>query len=339
MNKIRRFVMWFGLILTVLLAVLSVVGAFYGAEKASQFFNSLPLIVYWLVLMTFLVAGLITFRRLIRVPGLLLVHLGCVFILVGAMWGSNGGHRLQKKLFGLDKVPFGYMMIYEQTAKDSIVDEGDNVLTKLPFSIYLEDFRIEYYKSRSYLQVENENGSRWQIPDEAGQELSLNETKIKILQIFRNFKIAITEGKKVVIDSAESGINPAIKINIELSDGSSKQQYIFAKFPHNTYSDAGLKFAYVLQLQSPVKDYFSDLIILEGEKQTAKKTIEVNHPLHYGGYHFYQHSYDPKKGLYTILTVYSDSGLNLVYAGYLMLCSGILWHFWFRHFLKFFKRS
>ena len=149
--------MWIGLILIMLLLVLSIVGAFYGAEKASQFFNSLPLIVYWLVLMTFLVAGLITFRRLIRVPGLLLVHLGCVFILVGAIWGSEAGHRLQKKLLGIDKVPFGYMMIYEQTAKDSIVDEDDNVLAKLPFNIYLEDFRIEYYKSRSYLQVENKN--------------------------------------------------------------------------------------------------------------------------------------------------------------------------------------
>jgi cytochrome c biogenesis protein ResB len=331
--------MWFGLILIVLLIVLSIIGAFYGAEKASLFFNSLPLTIYWLTLAVFLVVGLVTFRRLIRVPGLLLIHLGCVFILVGAIWGSEGGHRLQKKLLGIDKVPFGYMMIYEQTAKDSIVDEDDNVLAKLPFSIYLEDFRIEYYKSRSYLQVENKNGNQWEIPDEAGQELSLSENKIKILRVFRNFKIAIIDGKKVATDSDEPGFNPAVKINIEFSDGSSKKQYIFVQFPQNSYSEAGLKFTYISQLMAPVKDYFSDLILLEGEKQITKKTIEVNHPLHYGGYHFYQHSYDPEKGLYTILTVYSDSGLNLVYAGYLMLCSGILWHFWFKHFLKFFKRS
>ncbi|MBW8000591.1 MAG: cytochrome c biogenesis protein ResB [Planctomycetes bacterium] len=339
MNKLRRFVMWFALILIVLLAVLSVVGAFYGAEKASQFFNSLPLTIYWLTLTVFLVAGLVTFRRLIRVPGLLLIHLGCVFILVGAIWGSEDGHRFQKRFFGIDKVPFGYMMIYEQTAESNIVAEDDKVLAKLPFSIYLEDFRIEYYKSQSYLQVENKNGDIRQIPDDLDQELSLNESKIKILRVFRNFKIAIIDGKKIATDSTEPGINPAIEINIELSDGSSKQQYIFAQFPQDAYSDAGLKFTYVSQMQAPVKDYFSDVILLEGEKQTAKKTIEVNHPLHYGGYHFYQHSYDPEKGRYTILTVYSDSGLNLVYAGYLMLCSGVLWQFWCRHFLKFFKRS
>ena len=339
MRRVSRFVTWVGLILIVLLIALSIVGAFYGAEKAALFFNSLPLTIYWLTLAVFLVAGLVTFRRLIRVPGLLFIHLGCVFILVGAIWGSEAGHRLQKKLLGIDKVPFGYMMIYEQTAKDSIVDEDDNVLMKLPFSIYLEDFRIEYYKSRSYLQVENKNGNRLQIPDEAGQELSLNESEIKILRVFKNLKISIVDGKKVAIDSTKPGINPVIKINIELPDGSSKRKYIFSQFPQDAYSDAGLKFTYVSQLKAPVKDYLSDLILLEGEKQIIKKTIEVNHPLHYGGYHFYQHSYDPEKGQYTILTVYSDSGLNLVYAGYLMLCSGALWHFWFRHFLKFFKRS
>ncbi len=189
MKKLRRYIMWTGLIFIVLMIVLSIVSAFYGAEKAALFFNSLPLIIYWLTLTVFLVAGLATFRPLVRVPGLLFIHLGCVFILAGAIWGSEGGHRLQKKLLGIDKVPFGYMMIYEQTAKDSIVDEDDNVLARLPFSIYLEDFRIEYYKNWSYLQVENKNGNRWQIPDEVGQELSLNESKIKILRVFRNFII------------------------------------------------------------------------------------------------------------------------------------------------------
>ncbi len=338
MNKLRRFLMWMALLLIVFLTILSIVGAFYGAEKAAQFFNSLPLTVYWLTLTVFLIVGLVTFRRIIRVPGLLLIHLGCTFILIGAMSGSQAGHHLQKKLFGIDRVPFGYMMIYEQTAKDSIVDEDDKVLAKLPFSIYLKDFRIEYYKNQSYLQVETKDGESRQIPDELDHELSLNESKIKILRVFRNFKIAIIDGKKVVTDSAEPGMNPAAKINIELPDGTSNQQYIFARFPQDSYSDAGLKFTYVSQLKAPVKDYFSDVILLEGEKQISQKTIEVNHPIHYGGYHFYQHSYDPEKGQYTILTAYSDSGLNLVYAGYLTLSLAVLWHFGLRHVGGYFQR-
>lgn len=237
MNKLHRFEIWAALLLMVWLAAMSVVAAFYGAQKTAMFFNSLPLAIYWLTLTGFLLAGLITFRRLIRLPRLLLIHFGCVLILVGAMLGSAAGHRLQKKLFGIEKVPFGYMMIYEGTAENHIVAEDDTVLAELPFSIYLKDFRIEYYSD-----------------------------------------------------------------------------------------------------ESDIRDYYSDLILLEGEKQIARKTIEVNHPLHYGGYHFYQHSYDPEKGEYTILTVYSDSGLNLVYAGYLMLSLGILWHFWLRHIGAYVKK-
>lgn len=47
-------------------------------------------------------------------------------------------------------------------------------------------------------------------------------------------------------------------------------------------------------LQRPeklVKEYSSDLAILENGKEVLKKTIEVNHPLHYKGLAFYQSSY------------------------------------------------
>ena len=247
MNKLHRFEMWAALLLMVWLAALSVVTAFYGAQRTAMFFNSLPLVIYWLTLTGLLLAGLLTFRRLIRLPGLLLIHLGCVFILVGAMCGSARGHHLRKKLFGIEKVPFGYMMIYEGTAENTIVAEDGTVLAELPFSIYLKDFRIEYYSHP-----------------------------------------------------------PAF---LRKQEGAAS-----------------------------IRDYFSDVILLEGEKQIAQKVLEVNHPLHYGGYHFYQHSYDMEKGEYTILTVVSDSGLNLVYTGYVVLSVAVLWHFWLRHIGAYVKK-
>ncbi len=47
-------------------------------------------------------------------------------------------------------------------------------------------------------------------------------------------------------------------------------------------------------LQRPeklVKEYMSDLTVLENGKEVLKRTIEVNHPLHYRGLAFYQSSY------------------------------------------------
>jgi len=75
----------------------------------------------------------------------------------------------------------------------------------------------------------------------------------------------------------------------------------------------------------------SELQVIKNGRIVAEKDIEVNHPLHFGGYHFYQHDYDKKAGQYTILTVASDTGLPLVYAGYWMLGIGVFWHLWLRH--------
>jgi hypothetical protein len=80
-----------------------------------------------------------------------------------------------------------------------------------------------------------------------------------------------------------------------------------------------------------VKDYVSELEVIQDGKVVADKDIEVNHPLAFGGYHFYQADYDHDAGQYTILSVYSDTGLRLVFAGYWMLCLGAIWHLWLRH--------
>ena len=37
------------------------------------------------------------------------MHLGCILVLLGGMWGSNAGHAMQKRLFGIDKIPRGQM--------------------------------------------------------------------------------------------------------------------------------------------------------------------------------------------------------------------------------------
>ena len=86
-----------------------------------------------------------------------------------------------------------------------------------------------------------------------------------------------------------------------------------------------------------IRDYFSDLAVIENDKEVLSKTIEVNRPLHYGGYHFYQHSYDSEKGQYTVLSVTSDSGLYVVYSGYWLLSLGVLWQFWLRPAVRYIK--
>ena len=81
-----------------------------------------------------------------------------------------------------------------------------------------------------------------------------------------------------------------------------------------------------------VKDYISELMIIsEDGLHYGPFELEVNKPLHFAGYHFYQNSYGSTgTGYFTVLGVVSDDGLWLVYAGFFLLLSGVFWHLWFR---------
>ena len=323
--------MWLGLVLIIILTVLSIYGAFIGAERAQRFFNQPPLVVYWTALAILLIVGFAAFRRLVRVPGLLLIHAGCILILAGGMWGSHAGHNLQKKLFGIDKIRSGLMAIYEDSSENHVVLNGTREQKELPFSLKLKDFRIEYYQP-VYLRIQTRQGQRWKVPVEVGKEFPLGDEAgtIKIVKAFENFKIGMEDGRSVPYDDPSPGLNPAIEVQITEPGGQAATQYVFERFPGHSHGQDKFSFSY----HRVISDYISELQIIEGGKVVAEKDIEVNHPLHFGGYHFYQSSYDDKAGQYTVLQVVSDTGLYVVYAGYWMLCLGVFWHMWLRQIVS-----
>ena len=126
-NGIRRFAMWAAMALISLLFFLSVYGAFIGPKRAKEFFNSVPLAVFWLAFTLLLIVGIFLFRRLLRMPALLLIHAGCIFVLAGALWGSVGGHKLQQKYLGIDKIPSGIMQIYEGQSDNRVISEDEKI--------------------------------------------------------------------------------------------------------------------------------------------------------------------------------------------------------------------
>jgi len=331
MKNFRSIVIRAALFLIILLTVLSIYGAFLGPERAKEFFNSPPLSIYWASLTILLAIGLAAFPRLVRVPGLLLMHSGCILVLVGSMWGSQAGHKFQKQICGIDKIPSGYMTIFEGQSQNLVTLENSNQMKKLPFHIELRDFRLEHYKPE-YLYAQALSGQSWEFPVETGTEFNLGEDfgTVTILRTFENFKITIDEDKRTIIDSSGSGYNPALQVRLKFPDGTVKERYVFERYPGHIRPED----KFILNYRRAVKDYISDLKIIKDDDTIAEKSIEVNHPLHFGGYHFYQNSYDAEAGQYTVLMVSSDSGLNLVYTGYLMLGCGAFWHFWLRHPLK-----
>ncbi len=307
-----------------LLFVLSIHGAFLGSQRAKEFFNNVPLTIYWVTFVLLLAVGVLLFQRLLRVPALLLIHVGCIFVLAGSIWGSEAGHELREKFFGIDKIPTGLMQIYEGHSDNRVILENEQI-RELPFYIGLEDFRIEHYKPE-YLRVQTRQGDNWRFPVEIDIEYSLNSKfgTIKIIRVFENFKIQLEGDNRAAIDDPGLGSNPALEVQIQSPDGQIRIRYVFERFPGHTHTDDELFLSY----DRIISEYISELQVIHDGGVIAEKDIQVNHPLRYGGYHFYQQDYDHQNARYTILMVTSDSGLALVYIGYIMLCVGVCWHFW-----------
>lgn len=317
----KKFVYHFSLSIILLLTGLSVYGAFLGAERARIFFTSIPLMIVWAVTGVLLIVSMFAFRMW-RKPAGLLMHLGAVLVILGSMSASETGHRLRGRLTGHFKPVQGRMMIYEGQAVNELVSE--NKVFRLPFAIRLDDFFVETYAP--VLIIRPAEGGTVNMPAKIDTEYTVPQTgeKIQIVRTFENLKITFVNGKYEAIESMEAGRNPAVEVEITRTDGSVSRQFVFELPGEHSYP-GGLQFSY----HRPVKDFVSRVDVVNNGTVVRSADIEVNHPLHFGGYHFYQYSFDDKQHRYTILQAVSDSGLNAVYAGYGLLCAGVLWHFWF----------
>jgi len=86
-----------------------------------------------------------------------------------------------------------------------------------------------------------------------------------------------------------------------------------------------LRFA--LEREYPIAQFVSHVRVIDNGRVVLKKDIQMNDPLRYRGYVFYQASYDAEAGdasPYTILSVKSDPGVWFVYAGFAMMTLGLV---------------
>ena len=101
---------------------------------------------------------------------------------------------------------------------------------------------------------------------------------------------------------------PAISIEMEGPRGK-VSDWMIANNPPMWYPDRNFALLYE-QSGMAIKDYKSILRVVDGGKTVMTKTIEVNDPMKYKGYVFYQSSYDPEGERYTGLQVTRNPGLD-----------------------------
>ncbi|MDD5629469.1 MAG: cytochrome c biogenesis protein ResB [Elusimicrobia bacterium] len=243
-------------------------------------------------------------------PDVLMTHLGILTILAGGMVTGVAGRR-------------GSLPLNVGQTKDAV--EGRPGFT-LPFSVKLEDFNIDFYGSgRHRLTVTGRAGGWRETAEvEAGAEAALRggAVRVKALDFYPDF----------IIDQAGPATrsqmpnNPALRLEISDSQGAEKH-WAFARFP-GFHADPKSRYEVAYELApGRIKQFRSEVAILENGWVAARRDIAVNKPLRWKGYTLYQAGYDPENPGFSSLLVNRDPGVPVVYAGFLLLCVGLLWTF------------
>jgi hypothetical protein len=87
--------------------------------------------------------------------------------------------------------------------------------------------------------------------------------------------------------------------------------------------DSGLA-AVMTGCAARIKAFRSVVQIVEGGRVVREATVEVNRPLTYRGYSFYQASYDQEGERWSGLEIARSPGVPLVYAGFLLFVAGLV---------------
>ncbi|MEE9585246.1 MAG: cytochrome c biogenesis protein ResB, partial [Candidatus Brocadiales bacterium] len=152
--------------------------------------------------------------------------------------------------------------------------------------------------------------------------------QLKIARFYPDFGI-----KQSVVKRSDELKKPALYVEVTGPAGT-LTDWIFADAPQPTPYMDGNFFLLYEQSGDNVKDWKSTLRVIEAGEVVAEKTIEVNNPLKYGGYSFYQSSYDPENPKISGLQVARDPGVMLVYTGFSTLCFGIIFIFYLKPLVR-----
>ncbi|MDO8525744.1 MAG: cytochrome c biogenesis protein ResB, partial [Candidatus Omnitrophota bacterium] len=146
--------------------------------------------------------------------------------------------------------------------------------------------------------------------------------KIKILRYLPDF--VMDTSAKVATSRSAVPNNPAIEVQLKDKAGRASAFWVFARFPDmHQKMDPNFKFTYNWVGRRP-KDFISKVTILKDRKELVKKDIRVNDPLRFGGYTFFQSTYDTEDLKWSGLQIVKDPGVPMVYAGFILLIIGLV---------------
>jgi hypothetical protein len=287
-----------------------------------------------------LTVGTGTTGRLLTL-GTLLVHTGMLLILVGGaiklFWSERGTLALREG---------------GQAAGFTTDDQRHR---PLPCTLQLVRFEIERYPAvqAPAATVQSETlAIRWpgapddeELPVAVGVErlvtpkvagaASNQSYRVTVLRRIPDF--AMDTATRTIQSRSDKLLNPAVLVRVAAGSAPAVERWLFARYPdfdmtamsgHAHPAEAPpLKMQYKVMVTAPelpprIKAFKSTLRILKDAQVVREQTIEVNAPLSYGGYSFFQSGYNEDDLSWTALLVVRDPSVPVVYFGFILLGIG-----------------
>jgi hypothetical protein len=309
--------------LVLLIAGASVFGTLMEQRRALETVYHSPLFVLLLALLgvNLISCTLLRVRLRFNMLGFFATHIGVLLVLLGAVIGGACGTS-------------GMMQLFVGKTKNRFLT--DNQIEKeLPFILRLNQFSVEYYDPGSLLAVDNEGVVIAEVVATKGAELVVNGYRMKIIDFVPDFVKDLDTGE--VKTRSQIPQNPALLVSICGAD-KVDERWIFAKFPEMSHFHADreiLPFNLLFEFRERIKSFRSDVSVLDwAGVELKRQALEVNFPLSYGGYTFYQASYDAAQHEWSGIQVVRDPGVVVVYTGFGLLTFGVFFILYAKPYLR-----
>ncbi len=256
-----------------------------------------------------------TIRKGPVLPGaVLLVHLAVLLVVAGGVLTAVAGQR-------------GRMVLRTgDPAAVTALDREGRPAFGLPFAVRLDDFRVEVDRDpvhRLSLRHPEEDWHRTlEVAPGTVQPVPGTRWSLAIGRFIPDLVV----GAKGAEKRSEKPRNPALQVAF-LEDGEPRGgAWLFAHFPGLHQEELPLEAEYIYE-PAPVGQYVSRVTLLDGSgREVRAAEVKVNHPLRHGGFTLYQAAYDPEDEKVSVLEASKDPGVAVVYAGFILLMTGLTLH-------------
>lgn len=313
MNIFFRIFVSFGFIIAMLvvLAVGAGIATFIEHAYTTQTAFIIVYDAFWyeavMVLLSLSIISVIIRFRLWRKHGFFLLHAGFVVVLIGAGLTRYLGHE-------------GLMHIRQGEQSNVFVSSKPYFIvshTKKEYAFEVGVSKLLVHKLAKDLEIQNDTLS---IRVKSSKEFIRNTQNFVVVKLELKYR-GITKNIQLIGSSNQLAIEKEVVFGntpIVFSWGLRLVEipfYVFLKkFELEKYPGS-----------SSPSSYASEILIVDGAKRYPFR-IYMNNTMTYGGYKFFQHSYDPDE-LGTVLSLNHDPGTLPTYIGYIMLALGFLLSF------------